>query len=402
MGRQQVILIKYGEISLRKGNRPLFEKSLINKIRSKIDDSEKDYITVVREQGRLIVKDSRGNVNHANLLPKIKCIFGITAICLCAMLDYCDINELQEVALTFFVENTTPQPFTYKIETKRGNKLFPLTSREVSTLVGGHIDHNLGHAKVDVHNPEYKLWIEIRTNIYIYMESVIGAGGLPYGSSGKGVLLLSGGIDSPVAGYLCARKGVELVSVYFHSPPHTSERVVDKVYDLVLQLVEYTGEMKLYIIPFTDIQLFLYEHVQHEKLTLLLKRAMLRIATIIAENESARSLVTGDSIGQVASQTIQSLDAVNSAAGFPILRPLASMDKQDIINYAKRINTYDISIRPYDDCCTLFVAKHPEVKPKTSVIEKIEDRHRILTDMYKIAVQNAEVVYLPLVNNTNF
>jgi len=202
----------------------------------------------------------------------------------------------------------------------------------------------------------------------------MGEGGLPYGSSGKGMLLLSGGFDSPVAGFLVARRGVEIIPVYFHSPPFVSERAADKVRDLVKELSRYTGEIKMYIMPFTEIQLFLKEKVAPPKLTLMLKRVMLRIANIIAEKESAQCLITGDSIGQVASQTLKSLQAMESSTTLPIIRPLSAMDKQDIINIAKRIGTFDISIRPYDDCCTLFVANHPETKPNTNVIEKIEAR----------------------------
>jgi len=228
--------------------------------------------------------------------------------------------------------------------------------------------------KVDLHKPDRTLWVEIRNDVYLYVNSESGEGGLPYGSSGKGVLLLSGGFDSPVAGYLTARRGVEIVPIYFHSPPFVSERAHDKVVDLAQQLAKYTGRIKLFTVPFTDVQLFLKDETPPEKLTIMLKRAMLHIGGKLAEKESAHCLITGDAIGQVASQTLHSLAAVNSAAPLPILRPLAALDKQHIIDIAARIGTEEISVRPYDDCCTLFVAKHPENKPHTGAIERLESK----------------------------
>jgi thiamine biosynthesis protein ThiI len=224
----------------------------------------------------------------------------------------------------------------------------------------------------------------------MYVNSEPGEKGLPYGSSGKAVLLLSGGIDSPVAGYLTAKRGVEIVAVYFHSPPYTSERVVEKVKDLASLISAYTGSFKLYVVPFTDVQLYLYENVQHSKLTILLKRAMLKIACAIAEKENAHSLITGDSIGQVASQTILSIKATDSATNYPVLRPLCAMDKHQIIEIARQIGTYEISVRPFEDCCTLFVAEHPESKPKASVIEGIETR---LIELTRLCSEAAEQAY---------
>ena len=235
--------------------------------------------------------------------------------------------------------------------------------------------------------------MEIRNAVYFYFDNdtETGRGGLPYGSSGKGVLLLSGGFDSPVAGYLTARRGVEIIPVYFHSPPFVSERAAEKVRDLSKELSKYTGKIKLCIIPFTEVQLFLKDKIHPEKLTIMLKRAMLHIASSLAEKENAQCLITGDSIGQVASQTIQSLAAVNSAARLPVLRPLSATDKQEIIDTAKKIGTFDISIRPYDDCCTLFVAKHPESKPSTKAIEKAEQRiFEELGPLLDDALANAE------------
>jgi thiamine biosynthesis protein ThiI len=257
--------------------------------------------------------------------------------------------------------------------------------------VGGQILDRFERSKVDVHNPEVILYIELRKNVYIYANTLKGLGGLPYGTSGRGMLLLSGGIDSPVAGFLMARRGVDVTAVYFPSPPYTSERALDKVKDLVRVLSEYTGYFKLYVVPFTDVQLCLYQHAQLTKLTLLLKRSMLKIAELLAVQEKCHCVITGDSVGQVASQTLQSIAAEESAVSMPIMRPLAGMDKQQIIDIARQIGTFDISIRPYEDCCTVFVAEHPETKPKASAVEAMERHVPGLEALWKAAVEQAQV-----------
>lgn len=391
MDTKKVLLVKYGEIALRKGNRALYERQLMTALRNNL----REYggaIHVIREQGRFLIEDVRGDINAQAVLPKIQYIFGIAAICLCVKTDANSLPDLQRTGLAVIRETRPVQACSFKVETKRGDKRYPLPSREVSSEVGGYILENEPGITVDVHNPTMVLWIEIRTHTYLYTHSIAGEGGLPYGSSGKGLLLMSGGIDSPVAGYLMARRGVEIVPVYFHSPPYTSERVVDKVTDLTRQLARYTGGCRMYVVPFTETQMFLYAHVPPAKLTILLKRAMLHIASELAAAEKASCLITGDSVGQVASQTLQSLEAVNTAAQWPILRPLAGMDKQQIIDIALRLGTYDISIRPYEDCCTLFVAEHPECKPKASVIEGIESRLTELPALWSDAATRA-VVY---------
>ena len=365
-----VILVKYGEISLRKGNRTFYEQQLMATIRRKLRGMEGN-IRVTREQGRFLVEDIDGNINVDAALRRIKYIFGIAGFCVCIKTVAREIEDLQQIALSFFsTEVVNAQSF--KVMTKRSDKNYPIMSGDVSALIGGYILNATPGLRVDVHNPEVILWVEIRNHVYFYVNNVAGAGGLPYGSTGKGVLLLSGGLDSPIAGYLTARRGVEIHPIYFHSPPFVSERAADKVRDLAEVIGKYTGQTRVNIVPFTDVQLFLREHVHEEKLTIMLKRAMLRIASAYAEKIGGQCLITGDSIGQVASQTIQSLAAVESAANYAILRPLAAMDKQQIIDIANEIGTYPISIRPYDDCCTLFVAKHPESKPNTAVIERIE------------------------------
>jgi len=366
---KKVLLVKYGEIALRKGNRAIFERQLADTIQTVIDESE---IKCRREQGRLLIEDSRGDIGD-DVLEKVKRIFGITAICEALKLDDSSINNLKHAALTVF-EDEKESAESFKVETKRADKRYPLESREVSATVGEAV-LEATNVKVDVKNPHVIIWIEIRTYSYVYTKIIKCESGLPYGSTGKGVLLLSGGIDSPVAGYLMAKRGIEIVPVYYHAPPHTSERAKDKVIDLNEVLSSFTGKLNLHVVNFTEIQMYIYKNMPHPKLTIFLKRAMLRIASLIAEKEKAHCLITGDSVGQVASQTAQAIAAIDSATNFAILRPLAAMDKQQIIDTARHIGTYDISIRPFEDCCTIFVPKHPEHKPNAKVISSIEYKH---------------------------
>ena len=385
---KRVLLVKYGEIALRKGNRALFERKLADTLKRLINDKN---IKVSREQGRLLVEDSRGNIDISSA-EKIRRVFGITAICVSLKLENRDIENIKEAAFKLMEDESFN---SFKVETKRSDKNYPMESRQVSAAVGEYILNRLPNLKVDLHNPDTVVWVEIRTCAYVYTETIKCEAGLPYGSTGKGVLLLSGGIDSPVAGYLMARRGIEIVPVYFHSPPHTSERAREKVIDIMERLCGYIGQTNLYVVPFTETQQYIYENMQPAKLTLLLKRAMLRIAGIIAEKEKANCLITGDSVGQVASQTAQSIAAVESAADFAVLRPLAAMDKQQIINVARQIDTYDISIRPYEDCCTIFVPKHPESKPNARAVERLEARHVALAELYLRAAQQVELVQCP-------
>ena len=388
---KKVLLIKYGEIALRKGNRALFERQLAGTIQRLINDSA---IKVSREQGRLLVEDSRGDIDSAAVIEKIRRIFGITAICISLKIAEASIDNLREAALSVMVKNSG----TFKVETKRADKSYPLQSREISAAVGEYVLTHRQGLTVDVRKPETVIWVEIRTCAYVYIDTIKCESGLPYGSTGKGVLLLSGGIDSPVAGYMMAKRGMEIVPVYFHSPPYTSERARDKVTDIMDQLCGFIGPSLLYVVPFTETQLYIYEHMPPAKLTLFLKRAMLRIASIVAEKEKAHCLITGDSVGQVASQTAQSIAAVDSASDLAVLRPLAAMDKQQIINIALQIGTYDISIRPFEDCCTVFVPKHPESKPNAKAVASIEAKHKILPELYARAAEQIELVQCPGAN----
>ncbi len=384
---KKVLLIKYGEIALRGKNRGQFETRLILNIRKNLDGLGNFY--VVKEQGRFILENLDGDIDYDLVIPKVKVVIGIVGIAKCLKLEEKNLDKIKDVALDV-LNKSNDKVKTFKVVSKRADKRFPLKSNELSIEIGEHLYEN-SKFDVDVKNPDVKINVEIRSNVYIYSDTIKTIGGLPYGSSGKGVLLLSGGIDSPVAGYLMAKRGVEVICVYFHSPPYTAERAKIKVCDLAKRLSDFTGGIKLYVVPFTETQLHLYENVAPEKITILLKRAMIKISEKIAEKEKALGLIMGDSVGQVASQTMHSLNAVNSATTLPIYRPLTSFDKQEIIDIAKEIETFDISSRPYEDCCTIFVAKHPETKPKRSIIESI-DNNLDMEEMLDKAVADSEII----------
>jgi thiamine biosynthesis protein ThiI len=377
------LLLKYGEIALRGKNRHLYEERLLDLVRARLGAP----YGASREQGRLLLTRRDGGVfDFGFVLPRVRNLFGLVGLCPCVMTADQSLERLQALALQYMDRHLGGRK-TFKVETRRADKRYPMGSQEVSAAVGGYLAERLPGLTVDVHRPEAVLHVELRSNAYIYCETLGGLGGLPAGASGKGLLLLSGGIDSPVAGYLVAKRGVALEAVYFHSPPFTSERARQKAEDLQEALGAFM-DLPLHVVRFTDIQLRIKEKTPPEKLTLLLKRAMLRVAEKIAAARGFQCLVTGDSIGQVASQTMASLYATNSAVTLPVMRPLCGLDKQEIIELAKKIGTYEISTRPYEDCCTLFVPKHPETNPKKTIIERIEAN---MTGLDSLIAQAAEV-----------
>ncbi len=389
---ENVLIVKYGEIAVRGNNRKFFIERLLRTIRKNLDGLGDFY--VVKEQGRLIVEDRGGEMDFDSVIPKVLCIMGIIGVSPAVRTKKQDLDNLKAVCKKHMNDIGVDEYETFKIETKRSNKKYPLESREVSAAVGEYILDNFPTLTVDVHNPDLTVYIELRNDAYIYSKLIKGLGGLPVGSSGKGIVMLSGGIDSPVSAFLMAKRGVEVEGVYFNSPPYTSERAKQKVVDLAERLTLFTGSFKLYVVPFTDLQLYLLENVPHDKLTIFLKRAMTRVACILGEKDGALAVITGDSVGQVASQTMQGLHAISAAATMPIIRPLAGFDKQEIVDIARQIGTFDISIRPYEDCCTIFVAKHPETKPKTTVIDKIESKLTELDRYINEAAENAEIIEL--------
>jgi len=387
---ENILLVKYGEIAIRGKNRYLAENRLIEIIIKNLEDLE-DY-KVYKEQGRLLVKHKSGKFDYKTVIPRVVNILGITAVCPGIEIQNKTIENIRETALKYMKNHFSEKNLTFKVETKRSDKKFPLNSREISTDVGGFILHGMAGLSVDVHNPDITLLVEIRNSAYIYSSLIKGFGGLPIGTSGKATVLMSGGIDSPVAAFMTAKRGVEIEAVYFDSPPYTSERARQKVIDLAEKISMYTGKFNIIIIRFTDIQRYLYNNVPPEKITIFLKRAMLKLAEKIALENGSMALVTGDSIGQVASQTMQAINAIDSAVNkLPILRPLCGFDKQEIVDMAKKIGTFEISIRPYEDCCTIFVPKHPETKPKKSIIEKIESKLTELDNLIDDAFKNKKI-----------
>lgn len=389
---ERVLLVKYGEIAMRGNNRQLFVKRLVEAIRKNIDSDGSFY--VVREQGRLIIESRGTEINFDTMIPKVNRIFGILGVCPGIKVTEQGIENLKISALKFLKEHIKTGAKTFKVVTKRSDKRYPLTSNEVSAEVGGYILDNFEGLTVDIHNPDTTVFIEIRNDAYIYTDFIEGCGGLPYGSTGSALSLISGGIDSPVATWLMAKRGVEVGGVYFHSPPYTGERAKEKVKDLCSIIAQYTGGFKLHIVRFTEVQLYLLENVPEDKLTIFLKRAMMRTAEKIAKKEHLDGLITGESAGQVASQTMQGINAINAVCTMPVMRPLCGMDKQEIVDKARKIGTFETSILPYEDCCTIFVAKHPETRPKTSVINKMESKLEGLDELLDKAFDEMEILEL--------
>jgi len=391
---REVLLVKYGEIALRGGNRRIYEDMLLNAIRRNLNNIAAGLYTAYKEQGRFVVrrKNEEDTSTLAHLIPHVSCIFGISSVCTALRFSTRSIDGIQQAALTYMQKHADTAA-TFRVTTKRADKSFEGRSDDISRTVGGYLLENIPNLKVDLHKPDFALVIEIRSDIFVYSSSVevAGPGGLPPGSAGKGVLLLSGGIDSPVAGYLAAKRGIELVCIYFHSPPYVSDKAKQKVLDIAAQLAHFTGKIRLIAVNFTDIQLALNDKTPPEKITILLKRAMLKMADLAAGRYKAMALITGDAVGQVASQTLHSLNAMGGTTSLQILRPLACFDKKDIVDISKKIETYPISIRPFDDCCTLFLPKHPETKPKLSIIESIERDVPNLQELMEKALDEAEI-----------
>ncbi len=386
---KDVLLVRYGEIALRGDNRKLYEKKLIYNIRRNLKRYKNFWVQ--KEQGRFLI-ETEENLDYDYFVPNIVNVFGVVGVCPCIKAENQDMETLKKIALIHMQAQYANKEISFKVVTKRANKKYPLTSNEISAEIGGYILENMPNCKVDVHNPDVRLEVELRNHAYIYSNLIKGFGGLPVGSSGKATLLMSGGIDSPVAGFLTAKRGVEIEAVYFHSPPYTSCRAKEKVKDLAEALAFYTGGLKLHIVNFTNIQLELKENVLPQRLTILMKRTMLKIAERIARESRSLALITGDSVGQVASQTLESIYAIDSAVEYPVLRPLVAMDKNEIVEIARKIGTFDISIRPYEDCCTIFVAEHPETKPKRNVIENIEFGVKRLEELIDEALADVEVI----------
>lgn len=377
---KKLLLVKYApEIFLKGLNKGKFERKLIDNIKNVLKDLKYDFIN---DTGRWFLEFE--DIEEG--LKRVKRVFGVSEVCIVTEVE-ADMEEIKKQALK---EAADIKVDTFKVQTNRANKSFPGTSMDISREVGAYILMNSEELKVDVNNPKGIINIEIREKAYVYSKRVKAAGGMPYGTNGSTMLMLSGGIDSPVAGYMMARRGVQLNCVYFHSHPYTSERAKEKVKDLANILKSYTGDVKLYVAPFTEIQMQIIEKCREDELTIIMRRFMMRVACRLAELKGINSVTTGESIGQVASQTMEGLVVSNDVADRPVFRPLIAMDKVDIMDKAREIDTYETSILPYEDCCTVFVPKHPKTKPRLEEIRKSEsvlDIEKLVED----SVANCEV-----------
>lgn len=367
---QEIILVKYGEMALKGLNKSTFENVLVKNIKRRIKSLGRFEIT--RAQSTIYIKplEDCADVNEA--VERLKKVFGIAALCKAAVCEK-TFDSIKDTALDY-LSDCLSYAKTFKVTAKRADKSFPMKSPEICRELGGILLSEFSHLKVDVNNPEITVTVEIRdTNAYIHAENIKGAGGLPVGTSGKAMLLLSGGIDSPVAGYMLAKRGVHISAVHYVSPPYTSERARLKVEQLCEKLTGYCGSIAFFCVPFTEIQEEIRNNCPEEFFTIIMRRLMMEIAQRICEKEECLALVTGESVGQVASQTMNAIACTDAVCKIPVFRPLIGMDKTEIVEIARKIDTFDISIQPFEDCCTVFTPRHPKVRPLLSDVENAQN-----------------------------
>ncbi len=384
-------LIKYAEIGVKGKNRYLFEEALVKQIKNALKRCEGRF-EVTRTPGRVYV-EALSEFDFDETVDNLKTVFGISGICPVVHVEDEGFEKLGRDIVKYMDDVYPEKNFTFKVQTRRSRKNYPMNSMELNAELGGVILDAFPQLAVDVHKPDVLLNVEIREKIYIYSETIPGPGGMPVGSNGKAMLLLSGGIDSPVAGYMIAKRGVKIDAVYFHAPPYTSDRAKQKVVDLAKLVSRYAGPIYLHVINFTDIQLYIYEKCPHDELTIIMRRYMMKIAEEIAKNTECLGLITGESIGQVASQTVQSLAVTNEVCTLPVFRPLIGFDKMEIVDVSEKIGTYETSILPYEDCCTIFVAKHPVTKPNLNIIKRHEQNlNEKIDELVRTALKTDEVI----------
>lgn len=388
--KADIILLKYGEISLKGLNRPMFEKQLLANVAKALAPLGK--FSIRKSQSTVYVEPLGDDIDMQAATERLSKVFGIVNICPAAKCQK-TIEDIERTTLEC-LSQIDLNGKTFKVEAKREDKQFPLNSPQLCRHMGAVILKNTEGLSVDVHNPDILVQIEIRKEAFIFTQKVSGAGGMPVGTAGRAALLLSGGIDSPVAGWMISKRGVVLDAVHFHSHPYTSDRAKEKVIDLAKIMTQYTGPIRLHVVPFTDIQLDIIDKCPKNYLTIIMRRLMMRIAEKIARESGAMALITGESIGQVASQTMESLVVTDNAVDMPVFRPCIGMDKEEIVTISKKIDTYETSILPYEDCCTIFVPKHPKTKPS---IAEIQEAEKLLTDpegMMEKAIQDREIIDL--------
>lgn len=365
-------LIKYAEIGVKGKNRYVFEDALVQQIKYALKRCEGEF-KIRKAQGRIYV-DAVGEFDFQETVENLQTVFGISGICPVVYVEDEGFPKLAETIIDYMNQVYPDKNKSFKVVARRARKNYPMDTMALNREIGGILLDAFPELSVDVHNPQIHLYVEIREKIYIYSRIIPGPCGMPVGTNGKAMLLLSGGIDSPVAGYMISKRGVKIDAVYFHAPPYTSERAKQKVVDLARQVSRYSGPIYLHVVNFTDIQLAIYEKCPHEELTIIMRRYMMKIAEKIARDTECLGLITGESIGQVASQTMHSLYATNEACTMPVYRPCIGLDKQEIVEISEKIGTYETSIQPYEDCCTIFVAKHPVTKPNLDYI-KLHERN---------------------------
>lgn len=387
---EKLIMIKYGELSTKKDNISMFLKQLKDNIQFQLSNID---CKISFDKGRMFITCSDDDFDKVK--NALKTVFGIHEYVIAYKIDERDINKIGEHIL----DKLKLEDFkTFKIVTKRSDKNYPILSTDVSKKIGGIILRNIPDIKVDVHQAELIVNIEIRMDAtYFYFNSEKGIGGYPVGALGKGLLMLSGGIDSPVAGYMAIKRGVKLECIYFESPPHTSPQAKDKVIELARKLSLYNNDIKVHIINFTEIQQAIYQNCPHDYLITIMRRMMYRISEIIARNSNCKILVNGESIGQVASQTLTSMNVINEVVRIPVIRPLACFDKLEIIDIANKIDTYKTSILPFEDCCTIFVPDHPVINP---TFDKAREYEKLINyqDMIYKAIKGHEIIRISKIN----
>ncbi|MDO4496110.1 MAG: tRNA uracil 4-sulfurtransferase ThiI [Clostridiaceae bacterium] len=386
---KEIILIKNGELALKGLNRRTFEDMLIKNMRRRLEPAGKFKFTVAQST---IVAEPEDGADIEEAVERMEKIFGIAGFSRAAA-----VEKDMETILRSAEEYLAPLLLTartFKVEAKRSDKKFPLKSPEICAETGGYLLRKFPHLSVDVHNPDVTVNVEIRdTHAYIHANQIKGAGGMPTGSAGKAALLISGGIDSPVAGYMMAKRGLELIAVHFASPPYTSERAEQKVHSLLKQVSKYAGRIKLFVVPFTEIQELIKDNCPEDIFTVIMRRMMMRTAQLIAASEKAGALITGESVGQVASQTMPAIACTDAVCEIPVFRPLIGMDKDEVVAISRKIETFDISILPYEDCCTVFTPRHPKTRPTIGYVEECEKA--LETDrLSREAAENARVVYI--------
>lgn len=400
---ENVILASIGEIALKGLNRGKFEQRLIKNLAFRL--SEYGSFKIAQRQSRIWVESNNQNIDWQGALDVCSKVFGIVS---CSLVKKYSLNGSSlirsahnyietELSSLLLKKPYGAEKLKFKVEAKRSDKAYPLTSIEIATKIGGYLLDKFHFLAVDVHEPDFILYVEIRDALYIYSQKIEGLRGLPVGMSGKSMLLLSGGIDSPVAGFMLASRGVEIEAVYFHTPPYTSDRAKQKVIDLAEKLSLYTGKINLHIVDFTDEQLQINKNCPQDLLTVIMRRMMMRVAEKLAYQRSCISLCTGESLGQVASQTMQAINTTNSVVSCPVFRPLIALDKEETIKIARKIGTFKISIQPYEDCCTVFVAKHPKTKPNMAEVLKAESKLNI-AEMITSCLKKIEVHTIELSN----